>query len=270
MITIFSEAKKTFVDEIKVDEFIEIENSVSAYRQLESGLDESLKMVLLFGKPGTGKTMLLNRLYNRKKYQKDIHLVDTPTGNRLEFYEKLFNIFTGQKMPPNSKIHFETFVAYGKKIKGEREISILLDEAQMYPKQMLEEIRILCDTGSIKFFISVHKTDNEDLLAKEHFTTRIWRTIELRNANRNEIKTYVYKRLLNRGLTELANQFNDKHFKLIYQLTNGNLRECNKLLYTAFEICEYYEKSGREIIKSNHFPIKFLEMSAIKTGMINV
>ncbi len=266
----FSEAKKTFIDEIRVDEFIELENSVWAYRQLEDSLDESLKMVLLFGKPGTGKTMLLHRIYNKKKYQKDIHLIDTPTGNRLEFYEKLFFIFTGKKMPPNSKIHFETFVEYGKRIKGEREISILLDEAQMYPKQMLEEIRILCDTGSIKFFISVHKTDNEDILAKEHFTTRIWRTIELRNADSKETKTYVYKRLLNCGLTELANRFNDRHFKLIYQLTDGNLRECNKLLYTAFEIGEFYEKNGVSNATLEPFPIKFLEMSAIKTGMINV
>ncbi len=266
----YGDAKESFVDEIKVDEYVELEGSVKAYEQLEHSLDKSLKMVLLFGKPGTGKTMLLHRLYDRYKYQKDLHFIETPTGSRREFYEKLFTIFTGQKMPPRSKINFETFVAYGKKIKGERKIAILLDEAQMYPPEMLEEIRILSDTGSIKFVISLHKTEDEDLVAKKHFQSRIWETIELRNADRTEIKTYVHKRLLHHGLTEIANQLNDRHFKLIYRTTEGNLRECNKLLYTAFEISEYYDSHNPKKLDYSRFPMKILEMAAIKTGMIHV
>ncbi|WP_292654925.1 ATP-binding protein [Nitratifractor sp.] len=266
----YVEAKEAFVDEIKVDEYIELEGSIRAYKQLEYSLERSLKMVLLFGKPGTGKTILLHRLYAQHKNKKDLHFIETPTGNRREFYDKLFTIFTGQKMPPNSTISFETFVAYGKKVKDERKIIILLDEAQMYPTEMLEEIRILSDTGSIKFVISLHKTDNEDLMAKKHFQSRIWETIELKNAELSEIRTYIHKRLLNQGLTEVANQLKDRHFKLIYRLTGGNMRECNKLLYTAFEIAEYYDKHHPAKLDYRRFPSKILEMAAIKTGMIHV
>jgi len=266
----YTKAKEAFVDEIKVDEYIELEGSLRAYRQLEYSLERSLKMVLLFGKPGTGKTMLLHRLYTRHKNQKDLHFIETPTGSRREFYEKLFTIFTGKKLPPRTTVNFETFVAYGKKIKNERKIIILLDEAQMYPSEMLEEVRILSDTGSIKFVISLHKTDDEDLVAKKHFQSRIWETIELKNADRNEIKTYVHKRLLQEGLTEIANQFGDRHFKLIYRVTGGNMRECNKLLYTTFEIAEYYDRHNPTKLDYSRFPIRILEMAAIKTGMIHV
>jgi hypothetical protein len=173
-------------------------------------------------------------------------------------------------MPPKTKANFETFVAFGKKIKGERRIAVLLDEAQMYPPELLEEIRILSDTGSIKFIISLHKTEDEDLVAKKHFQSRIWETIELKNADRHEIKAYVHKRLLYHGLTEIANQFNDRHFKLIHKCTEGNFRECNKLLYTAFEIYEYYDRHNPQKIDYNKFSMKILEMAAIKTGMIHV
>jgi replication-associated recombination protein RarA len=266
----YGDAKEAFVDEIKVDEYIELEGSKKAYEQLEHSLDKSLKMVLLFGKPGTGKTLLLNRLYKRKKHQQDLHFIETPSGNRQDFYEKLFAIFTGKKMPPKTKVNFETFVEFGRRIKGERKIAVLLDEAQMYPPELLEEIRILSDTGSIKFIISLHKTEDEDLVAKKHFQSRIWETIELKNADRNEIKAYVHKRLLYHGLTEIANQLNDRHFKLIHKCTEGNFRECNKLLYTAFEICEYYDKHNPQKIDYNKFSMKILEMAAIKTGMLHV
>jgi len=266
----YGDAKEAFVDEIKVDEYIELEGSKRAYEQLEHSLDKSLKMVLLFGRPGTGKTLLLNRLYQRYKHQKDLHFIETPSGTRRDFYEKLFRIFTGQPMPPKTKVNFETFVAFGKKIKGERKIAVLVDEAQMYPSELLEEIRILSDTGSIKFVISLHKTEDEDLVAKKHFQSRIWETIELKNADRHELKAYVHKRLLYHGLTELANQLVDRHFKFIHRCTEGNFRECNKLLYTAFEICEHYDKHDPTKLDYSKFSMKMLEMAAIKTGMLHV
>jgi hypothetical protein len=134
----------------------------------------------------------------------------------------------------------------------------------------MEEIRILSDTGSIKFIISLHKTDDEDLVAKEHFQSRIWETVELKNADLNEIKAYIHKRLLFRGLTELANQLTDRHFKFAHKCTQGNFRETNKLFYTAYEIYEYYDKHNSGKIDYNRFSMKILEMAAIKTGMIHV
>ena len=266
----YGDAKEAFVDEIKIDEYIELEASKKAYRQLEYSLQKSTKMVLIYGEPGTGKTLLLNRLYKAYKDRIDLHFLDTPSGTRREFYKKLFKIFTGKEMPPKTKVDFETFVEFGRKIKGERRIVILLDEAQMYPREMLEEIRILSDTGSVKFVIALHKTEDEDLVAKKHFQSRIWETVELRNGSLIETKAYIHKRLLHHGFNELTQQFSDRHVKAVYRWTGGNFREVNKLLYTIFEICEYYNRHNPQKIDFNRLPMRILEMAALKTGFIHV
>ncbi|ADV45984.1 ATP-binding protein [Nitratifractor salsuginis] len=266
----FEEAKKVFIDEVVADEYIELESSTKAYLQLEQSLNKSSKLVLLFGEPGTGKTMLLSRLYSQLKHQMDLHLIDTPSGTRREFYEKLFYIFTGQRMPSGSTINLETFVEYAKKVKEDRRVIILLDEAQMYPTEMLEEVRILSDTGSIKFVISLHKTVDEDVIARKHFQSRIWETIELKNADRDELRAYIYKRLIKHNQMALADQFKDRHFKLIHRLTKGNFRECNKLLYTTFDIADYYDRHNPKKIPHNQLPMKIIEMAAIRSGLIDV
>jgi len=266
----FAEAKEAFVDEINVDEYIELEGSRLAYAQLEHSLEKSTKMVLLYGKPGTGKTLLLSRLYRNYHHQKDLHFFETPTGSRKEFYARLFEVFTSKPLPPKTQVAFETLVAFGKEIKNKRKIIILVDEAQMYPRELLEEIRILSDTGSIKFVISLHKTSDEDLVAKAHFQSRIWESVELRNANQDELKAYIHKRLLFKGLSEEANSFRPRQFSRIYRWTEGNFRECNKLLYTLFELCEYYDQHAPHKMEYTKIPNKLLEMAAIKTGMIHV
>ena len=269
MMSRYKEAKRAFVDIVRVEEYIDIDSSRNAYDRLEASIDKDIKMALLYGRPGTGKTMLLSRLYNKYKHQRDIYLIDTPTGTRAQFYAKLFFIITGKHLPSNAKIDFETFIAYGKDIKGRKKLTILLDEAQIYPTDMLEEIRILSDTGSMKFIISLHKTDNEDIIAKEHFQTRIWESIELKNTGKRDLKLYIYKRLLNAGLAELADQIKNRHIKFIHKVTDGNFRETNKLMYTTYEIYEYYSRYNPEKINVGKLSMKFLEMSALKLGLLD-
>lgn len=266
----YTKAKDTFVDEINLDEYIDLESNRLAYDQLVHSLDKSLKMVLIFGRPGTGKSLLLSKVYHNKKQQNELYFFDTPATSKREFFSKLFKVLTKKSLPHGSSIDFETFVEYLKNHKGQREIIILLDEAQMYPTDILEEIRILSDSGVIKFVISLHKTDDEDLIAKEHFQSRIWETIELKNATRDELKTYVHKKLLKSNQFEVANSIKDKHIALIYKYALGNYRETNKLLYTVFEIYEYYDMNVPSKIDHHSFAIKIIEMAAIKLGYIDV
>ena len=63
-------AKNVFVDSVDIDDYIELETSMSAYKQLEHSLNKPLKMILIFGKPGTGKSILLNRIEEKLKYEK--------------------------------------------------------------------------------------------------------------------------------------------------------------------------------------------------------
>jgi len=266
----YTKAKETFVDEINLNEYIDLESNRVAYDQLVHSLDKSLKMVLIFGRPGTGKSLLLSKVYHNKKEQKELYFFDTPVTNKREFFNKLFKVLTKKDLPVGATIDFETFVEYLKSHKGQREVIILLDEAQMYPTEILEEIRILSDSGVIKFVISLHKTDDEDLIAKEHFQSRIWETIELKNATKEEQKTYIHKKLLKSDQFDIANLIKNKHVTLIYRYTLGNYRETNKLLYTIFEIYEYYDKNDPSKIDHSKFTIKIIEMAAIKLGYIHV
>ena len=63
--------------------------------------------------------------------------------------------------------------------------------------------------------------------------------------------------------------FKDKHYKLILELTNGNLRTINKLMFKLFEILEYYDTNKPSIIKSNALHVKYLEMAGLSLGMIH-
>jgi len=266
----YTSAKNSFVDEINLEEYIDLESNRLTYDQLLHSLDKSLKMVLIFGRPGTGKSLLLSRVYENAKQQKELYFFDTPMTSKREFFAKLFKVLTKKELPSGASIDFETFVEYLRNHKGQREIIILLDEAQMYPTEILEEIRILSDSGVIKFVISLHKTDDEDLIAKEHFQSRIWETIELKNASKDELKTYVHKKLLKTNQFEVANLIKEKHIALIYKYASGNYRETNKLLYTIFEIYEYYDMNDPSKIDHQKFSTKLIEMAAIKLGYINV
>ncbi|MFK5975998.1 MAG: ATP-binding protein [Sulfurovum sp.] len=266
----YEDAKNVFIDSVDINDYIELESSMSAYKQLEHSMDKPLKMILLFGRPGTGKSILLNYIQDKLKHQKEIHYFDTPALNEKEFFHKLFKILTKKDLPNNTVVNFSALVDYCRKLRGKREIIILLDEAQMYGADIMEKIRLLSDSRTVKFVIALHKTDDEDLIAKEHFKTRIWETVELKNGSRDDQTVYIHKKLLKKNLFEIANSIVEKDMKLIHKYTKGNYRECNKLLYTMFEICEFYDKNEPEKIDYEKIPKKIIEMAALKLGYINV
>ena len=266
----YKNAKEAFVDSIDIDDYIALKSSESAYRQLEYSLEKPLKMILFFGRPGTGKSILLNRLASQLKYQKEIHYFETPVTEERAFLQKLFKVLTGQNLPKNVEINFSALVNYCRGLRGKREIIILLDEAQMYSLEIMEKIRLLADSRAVKFVISLHKTEDEEVVVKEHFKSRIWEVIELHNVSMEDQETYIRKKLLKRNLFEVANSIQKPEMKFIYKQTQGNYRECNKLLFTIFEICEYYEANDPSKINENRLPMRIVEMAALKLGYINV
>jgi len=266
----YSPAKNVFIDSIDVDDYIKLDSSINAYEQLLHSIEKPLKMILVFGRPGTGKSILLNHLYQNHKHKKDIHYFETPMTSEKEFYQKLFKVITDKDLPPHTQVNFSTLVEYCRSLRGKREIIVLLDEAQMYSQDMMERIRLLSDTRSIKFVVSLHKTENEDLIAKEHFQSRIWEVVELKNGSQNDIQSYIHKKLLKKNLFEVANSIKSKQIKTIHTLTKGNYRETNKLLFTVFELYEYYDKHDPSKISYSTLSTKMIEMAGIKLGYINV
>jgi len=260
--------KDIFIDSVEKDAYVELESATYNYKILESGLEKPLKMLLLFGKPGTGKSMLLNKLYFNLKESREIHYFDAPILSEKEFLRSIFESISSQTIPLNMKVNFDGLLKYCKNLKDKREIVFLLDECQLYSESLMEKIRLLSDTRVVKFVITLHKTDNEEVIAKEHFKTRIWEVIEMSNADEYDLELYITKKMIKKGFIEVSNMLRKKDFIYIHSHTKGNFRETNKYLYTIFDIYEYYDEVEPHKLSTKKFSKKILEMAAIRLGYI--
>jgi type II secretory pathway predicted ATPase ExeA len=266
--SIFVTSKDVFLDTVNPKDYVQLDRVSTIYQSLKASIQKALKMILLYGKPGTGKSMFLTKLYEELSETQNIFLYQTPILDEAEFYRTL--AYDVCSVNTNEELNFTQFMKIIEEKNFEDVPVILLDEAQLYSDPLMEKIRLLSDTRKIKFVISLHKTEKEDLIAKEHFQTRIWESIELENSSKAELKIYIQKKLMKANCFDSASMFNTKIVNKIHKLTNGNYRDTNKLLYTLFDLYIAYEKSQQlHKIKTNQISPKLIEMAAIHTGLID-
>ena len=267
-VSIFQNSKDVFLDTVHAKDYVQLDRVSTIYQSLKDSIKKPLKMVLLYGKPGTGKSMFLTKLCHDLSSSQSVRLYKTPILDESEFFKTLAQDIFGVSY--RGELNFTQFMKIANGASLDSIPIILLDEAQLYSNELMEKIRLLSDTRSVKFVITLHKTEKEDLIAKEHFQTRIWESIELENASSAELKIYIQKKLMKANCFDAANMFNNKSVNLIYKLTNGNYRDTNKLLYTLFDIYNTYEQNSHIYpMNTTHIPNKFVEMAAIHTGLIN-
>ena len=264
---VFHNSKEVFQDIVDSKDYVQLDRSMAIYHALKEAIQKPLKMILVFGKPGTGKSMMLNKLYKELSPKQKVVFVQTPIIDEVEFFKVLaYEIF---RFNTPEQLNFTQFMELANHFIVETTPIVILDEAQLYSESLMEKIRLISDSRKVKFIFALHKTEKEDLIAKEHFQTRIWESQELQNATASELTLYIQKKLLRSNFFDLANMFSDKSVKHIHKFTQGNYRDTNKLLYGLFEICSWYESNNPSKIQQTAISKKHIEMAAIHTGFIN-
>ncbi|ERJ30771.1 MSHA biogenesis protein MshM [Campylobacter concisus UNSWCS] len=269
---IYTHIKDVFIDEDESLNFVNLDNSISCYNKIVLALKKSLKLILFYGKPGSGKTFLLNKIANDLKEDKSLIFFPHPFFSEATFIEALCEQIYGKKLEDIN--NFESFIKfYSKDFSSKDEIlknqmTVILDEAQLYPTELIEKIRLMADTRMFKFLFTIHKTENEDILAKDYFQTRIWESIELSSADVNEIIIYLQRKLSQKNYDKYL-KFDKKDYECAYSFCGGNLRTLNKIMYKFYEICEYYEQYQPSKLSGDKANIMILTMAALDAGLID-
>ncbi len=269
---IYTHIKDVFIDEDESLNFVNLDNSISCYNKIVLALKKPLKLILFYGKPGSGKTFLLNKIANDLKEDKSLIFFPHPFFSEVTFIEALCEQIYGKKLEDIN--NFESFIKfYSKDFSSKDEIlknqmTVILDEAQLYPTELIEKIRLMADTRMFKFLFTIHKTENEDILAKDYFQTRIWESIELSSADVNEIIIYLQRKLSQKNYDKYL-KFEKKDYECAYSFCGGNLRTLNKIMYKFYEICEYYEQYQPSKLSGDKANIMILTMAALDAGLID-
>ena len=220
--------------------------------------------------PGSGKTFLLHKIYSDLKDDREILLFPQPFFKESDFVKAICEsinislLANVDELLAYFRANVKTDAMSGTPL---RQILLMLDESQLYPKELIEKIRLMADTRYFKIVFTIHKTVKEDVLAKDYFKTRIWEVVEFEPCSLDETKMYIEKKLAYHGFESTFIIFSKANLKNLWKYCSGNLRLLNKLLYKFFEILEYYEE--RSPSKARSAISKVIDMAAIDTGMLN-
>ncbi|MBP1748425.1 MAG: ATPase [Deltaproteobacteria bacterium] len=190
---------------------------------------------LIYGDVGSGKTMMsrifLNTL-DRQKY--NTALILNPVSDDTEFMKEVLHEYGASDIPETKKELYDRLRVYLLEEFQKGKINILIiDEAQLLSRELLEFIRLLSNIETDKqkilhtvFFAQPEFLDKLKDPAMRHLAQRITVTYWIRPLTYPEVKAYINYRLFKAGAKGPV-EFQDKAMKLIHTASRGYPRLIN-------------------------------------------
>lgn len=213
-----------------------------AIATLRYGVIADKGFLLVTGGVGTGKTTILNNLLSLLKQKVRVCVLNNPTLNRDEFLHylggKLGVSYKGNK--GDFILQFSNLLDNCEKM-GEK-VLLIIDEAQVFPIELLEEIRLLSNNAGERNVLSIFLIGQPELQEKlAHpqllpLRQRIGLRYHLEPLLRDDTAQYISYRL-NRAGADNPAIFTTQAIDCIHEASQGNPRLINV-------ICDHAMISG--------------------------
>lgn len=234
------------------------EKHKEALAHIRYGIEEKKGFVLITGEIGAGKTTLCRSLLKDLDKRYKVALVLNSMVSSVGLLKTIITDLGITAIPRSRQDMIEILVKF---LINERNVVILIDEAQKLNIDALEQIRLLgnLETEKEKLLqiILVGQPELRDILAREHLkqlNQRIAVRYHIHPLSREEAKQYIYHRLKIAGDTGKI-VFDEDTLEEIYNYSGGIPRLINV-------VCDYCLMSG--YINGSFVIIKYMVEQAIK------
>ncbi len=236
------EAADQFEERRESRDYFEMQSALGAIEKIHAILNSTARqLIFLIGEPGSGKTFLLNLLYEPMADQRHVILIETPFITPINL---LYQLIRHKGIEPVGE-NIEQLRTQAIELYLSSDHVIMIDEAQLLSTEMREFIRILADSKAFWFMLAMHKTEGEAILRAPHFKSRPHKVIELTPLTPIEGKNYLHRELLRIGFSEIIDEISPKMIKQAHQISHGNFRNYKKLFHHLFHLLHYTNVNGK-------------------------
>jgi putative secretion ATPase (PEP-CTERM system associated) len=208
-----------------------------ALSYMHYGLAQGEGFVVVTGKPGTGKTMLVKELVSH--LNKDDTTLGIMVSSQVGASDllKIISATFGLPYDDEDKVTLLTNIEkfFTQQVNRGKRVLMIVDEAQNLPKDALEELRMLSNfeqagKSPLQIFLIGQPQLSKTLFLPEmeQLRQRVVASCQLKSLNAEETKSYILFRLQKAGWQE-SPQFDDDVFQAICTYAQGIPRRINTL-----------------------------------------
>jgi type II secretory pathway predicted ATPase ExeA len=222
---------------VELELYVPIPSQEKVKIDLLSAIRQRDKIILLTGEAGSGKSMILKKIYEELKDQEIIFFISNPYSE----IKSILNLL--------------------KKVKPKNHQIFLIDEAQLLSSEEWENLRIYADRGNVTLVFATHDTNVDQLLRKKHFKSRINYIIPTVRISREETENLILTKLTRFGLHEIAAMFTSSNFRKIYKYSKGSIRMVNQLMFKLFDVLDYFYTKSPSKVNLKKLSNKYIEIA---------